>query len=134
MTSYSEYIYMLCELEQKLHRSLRLYSENYHGADNGAEKSQKHTQDMPRRMQSDAFQQTTHTNVCNPAVRLKSLTMTLCCCCNKLAAELFASVMMEKKKSHSPPPPRSLHGVITSSQHFPRHMTSTPSDFHFSGS
>lgn len=54
-------------------------------------------------MQSDTFvlQQTPHTNVCNPAVRLKSLTFHHWCY-SELAAELFASVMMEKKTSHSP--------------------------------
>lgn len=57
---------------------------------------------MSRQMQSDTplVQQTSHTNVCNPAVRLKS--MTLRCCFYELAAELFASVTMEKKTSHSP--------------------------------
>lgn len=41
------------------------------------QKPQKRTQEMPRRMQSDALlvQQTSHTNVCNPAVRLKSMTL-----------------------------------------------------------
>lgn len=89
---------MLCGLGLKLHRSL--YIENYHGADDGAEKPQKHTQDMSRWMQSDTFrvQQTSHTNVCNPAVRSKSMTLH----CYELAAELFASVMMEKETSHSP--------------------------------
>lgn len=36
---------MCCELGLELHRSLRLYIENYHGADDGAEKPQKHTRD-----------------------------------------------------------------------------------------
>lgn len=70
------FLHMCCELGLKLHRSLRLYIENYHGADDGAEKPQKRTQDMSRWMQSDSFhvQQTSQTNVCNPAVRLESMT------------------------------------------------------------
>lgn len=64
------------------------------------EEAQEHTQDMSRRMQGDTFhvQQTSHTNVCNPAVRLKSMTLR----CYELA-ELFASVMMEKKQVTAPP-------------------------------
>lgn len=53
-------------------------------------------------MQSDIFlvQQTSHTNVCNPAVRLKSMAFHRWRY-YELAAELFASVVMEKKTSHS---------------------------------
>lgn len=80
------------------------------------EEAQEHTQDMSRRMQGDTFhvQQTSHTNVCNPAVRLKSMTLR----CYELA-ELFASVMMEKKQVTAPFffSLMSAHGAITALQH-----------------
>lgn len=93
------------------------------------QKTQKHTRDKSRWMQSDTFvlQQTPHTNVCNPAVRLKSLTFHHWCY-SELAAELFASVMMEKKTSHSPPFffPFCLRLALPTPS---LHMTSTPSIF-----
>lgn len=82
----------------KLHRSLQMCTKNFHGADKGGT-TEIHTQDKSRWMQSDTFllQQTSCTNVCNPAVRLKSMTLRSCCCNYELAAELFASMRMEKK-------------------------------------
>lgn len=72
-------------------------------------------------MQSDTFlvQQTSHTNVCNPAVRLKSMTFRRWRC-YELAAELFASVMMEKKTSHSPPFSPFCRDNTGVRQHLPR--------------
>lgn len=58
----------------KLHRSLWAYPDGYHGVDDGAERTETRETHkiMPWRMQSDTplIQQTSHTNVCNPAVRL----------------------------------------------------------------
>lgn len=122
------------ELGIKLHRSFTgVFLRTTMEFDDGEQKPQEHTQEVCRRMHSDAFlvQQTSHTNVCSPAVRLKSMTLS---CCHKLAAELFASVMMKKKTSHSPLSPLlSLAGALTQASPS-AYMTSAPSYFHFSGS
>lgn len=96
------------------------------------QKPQQHTQDKSWWMQSDTFllQQTPHTNVCNPAVRLKSSTFH-CWCHYELAAELFASVTMEKKTSHGPLffSLLSLHGLITQASALVANTINTLHDF-----
>lgn len=99
---------MSCELGRKLHRSVLFYIENYHGADDGAERPQKHT----RYVTVNAERCLSHTanfsyKCVHPAVRLESMAS----CYHELAAVLFVCVMMEKKTSHSPfPPPPLCHG------------------------
>lgn len=90
---------MSCELGRKLHRSVLFYIENYHGADDGAERPQKHT----RYVTVNAERCLSHTanfsyKCVHPAVRLESMAS----CYHELAAVLFVCVMMEKKTSHSP--------------------------------
>lgn len=95
-----------------------------HGAVDGGsigQKPQKRTQEKPWRRHSNTrlVQQTSHTNVCLSAVRLKSVSVFY----YDLAAEWFLSSEDEEENKSQPLP---LHTISR------LYMTSTASDFHCS--